>query len=242
MAEHIKPYSEEEEKKGQISKMFNNIAPYYDLLNRVLSLRMDVTWRRKGIATLKELQPKVILDMATGTADVALEIAKQLDPEKIIGMDISTEMLEVGRKKIKKQNLEGLIQLQEGDSENLPFQDNTFDAVTVAFGVRNYQNLKKGMLEMNRVLKPGGKIMILEFSQPTMFPFKQLYGFYFKYILPFVGKFTSKDPKAYKYLYESVQAFPNGKDFVKVMESTGYKFNECVPLTLGICSIYTGIK
>ncbi len=242
MAEHIKPYSESENKKGQISKMFNNIAPYYDLMNRVLSLRRDVTWRRKGIEKLKDINPQKVLDVATGTADVALEIANTLSPKQIIGVDISTEMLEVGRQKIRKKNLDGLIELREADSENLPFQDNTFDAVTVAFGVRNYENLKKGMSEMNRVLKPGGKIMILEFSQPTMFPFKQLYLFYFKNILPMIGKFTSKDPKAYKYLYESVQAFPNGKDFVKVMENTGYKFNECVPLTLGICSIYTGIK
>ncbi len=242
MAEHIKPYSEEESKKGQISKMFNNIAPYYDILNRVLSLRMDVTWRKKGIDTLKEIQPKKILDVATGTADVAIEMVNRLAPEQIIGVDISTQMLEVGRQKIKKKKLDNIIELREADSENLPFEDNTFDAISVAFGVRNYQNLHKGMKEMNRVLKPGGKIMVLEFSQPTMFPFKQLYLFYFKNILPLIGKFTSKDPKAYKYLYESVQAFPNGKDFVKVMESTGYKFNKCVPLTLGICSIYTGIK
>ncbi|MGK0388055.1 MAG: demethylmenaquinone methyltransferase/2-methoxy-6-polyprenyl-1,4-benzoquinol methylase [Maribacter sp.] len=242
MSEHIKPYSEEDSKKGQISKMFNNIAPYYDFLNRLLSLRMDVTWRRKAIAKLKADKPQMILDMATGTGDVALEAYKQLKPKQIIGMDISTEMLEVGKVKIKKKGLDKIIEMKEGDSENLPFEDNTFDAVTVAFGVRNYENLEKGMREMNRVLKPGGQLVVLEFSQPTIFPFKQLYLFYFKNILPLVGKLTSKDPKAYQYLYESVQAFPNGKDFVKVMDNTNYKNNEFVPLTLGICSIYTGRK
>ncbi len=242
MAEHVKPYSEAEGKKGQISKMFNNIAPYYDFLNRLLSLRMDVSWRRKAIDKLKAGNPKMILDVATGTADVAIEMTKRLSPDKIIGVDISTQMLEVGQQKIEKKSLDSIIELQEGDSENLPFEDNTFDAITVAFGVRNYENLEKGMREMNRVLKPGGQLMVLEFSQPTMFPFKQIYLFYFKNILPLVGKLTSKDPKAYQYLYESVQAFPNGKDFVKVMDNTGYKFNECVPLTLGICSIYTGKK
>ncbi len=222
--------------------MFNNIAPYYDTLNRVLSLGIDISWRKKAIQTLADKQPKKILDVATGTADVALETNRQLSPDKIIGIDISTEMLDVGRVKIKKKGLDEIIELQEGDSENLPFDDNTFDAVTVAFGVRNFENLKKGMAEMNRVLKPGGKLVVLEFSQPTMFPFKQIYHFYFKNILPLIGKVTSKDPKAYKYLYESVQSFPNGKDFVDVMEHTGYKFNKCVPLTLGICSIYTGEK
>lgn len=242
MAEHVKPYSETESKKGQISKMFNNIAPYYDFLNRFLSLRMDVLWRRKCINMLKPGNPKMILDVATGTGDVAIEATKRLSADKIIGIDISKEMLEVGKKKIKKKGLENIIELIEGDSENLPFQDNTFDAITVAFGVRNYENLEKGMKEMNRVLKPGGELMVLELSRPTLFPFKQLYSFYFKNILPLIGKLTSKDPKAYQYLYESVQAFPNGKDFVKVMDSTGYKFNKCVPLTLGICSIYTGKK
>ncbi len=242
VAEKVKPYSEEQGKKEQISKMFNNIAPYYDFLNRFLSLGIDTRWRKKGINILKESNPKYILDVATGTADVAIEMTKRLSPDKIIGVDISTEMLEIGRKKIKKKGLEHLIELKEGDSEKLPFEDNTFDAITVAFGVRNYENLAKGMKEMNRVLKPEGQLMVLEFSQPKMFPFKQLYHFYFKNILPFIGRFTSKDPKAYKYLYESVQAFPDGKDFVKVMEETGYKFNKCVPLTLGICSIYTGKK
>lgn len=242
MAEHIKPYSQEDSKKGQISKMFNNIAPYYDFLNRLLSLRMDVLWRRKAISMLKESNPKMILDMATGTGDVAIEASKQLNADKIIGMDISVEMLEIGKTKVKKKGLDGIIELKEGDSLNMPFEDNTFDAITVAFGVRNYENLKKGMEEMNRVLKPDGQLVVLEFSQPTLFPFKQLYLSYFKYILPMIGKLTSKDPKAYQYLYESVQAFPNGKDFVKVMENTGYRLNKFVPLTLGICSIYTGRK
>ncbi len=243
MAEHIKPYTEEGSKKEQISNMFDNIAPYYDFLNRLLSLGIDQSWRRKGIDKLKERNPKLVLDVATGTADLAIMTSKRLpDIEKIHGVDISAEMLEIGKKKIKSKQLDGIIELQQGDSLNLPFEDNTFDAVTVAFGVRNYENLEKGLRDMNRVLKPGGQVMILEFSQPHTFPFKQIFQFYFKNILPTVGKLTSKDPKAYKYLYESVQAFPDGKDFVNVMEKTGYRFNECVPLTLGICSIYTGIK
>jgi demethylmenaquinone methyltransferase/2-methoxy-6-polyprenyl-1,4-benzoquinol methylase len=242
VAENVKPYNQDEAKKAQVSKMFDNIAPYYDFLNRFLSLGIDVSWRRKMIRKLKGEGPKVLLDVATGTGDVAIEMTKQLSPERIVGLDLSHEMLEVGRKKIKNKKLDALIEMVQGDSENLPFEDNTFDAITVAFGVRNFETLEKGMQEMNRVLKPGGRLVVLEFSQPTVFPFKQLYHFYFKNVLPLIGRITSKDPKAYRYLYESVQAFPAGKDFVKIMEKTGYQNNECTPLTLGICSIYTGKK
>ena len=222
--------------------MFNRIAPYYDFLNRLLSLGIDTTWRKKAIRQLKADQPQVILDVATGTADVAMETARQLHPEKIVGIDISAKMLDIGRRKIKKEELSTIIELQEGDSENLPFPDNTFDAVTVAFGVRNFENLEKGLAEMNRVLKPGGKLVVLEFSRPTLFPFKQLFNGYFKYILPSIGRLTSKDPKAYRYLYESVQAFPDGQDFINFLQKTGYTDNQCKPLTLGICSLYWGRK
>lgn len=222
--------------------MFDRIAPYYDFLNRLLSLGIDTIWRKQAINLLRPDQPQRILDVATGTADVAIEAARRLAPEEIIGVDISVEMLEVGRKKVQRKGLGKIITLREGDSENLPFPDNTFDALTVAFGVRNFEDLEQGLREMQRVLKPGGKVVILEFSKPTIFPFRQLYHFYFKNILPFIGRFTSKDPKAYRYLYESVQAFPDGDQFLNILTQTGYKSNRCIPLTLGICSIYLGEK
>lgn len=238
----VKPYEETGSKKNQVSTMFNNIAPYYDLLNRVLTLGIDQQWRKKAMKQLKADNPKKILDVATGTADLALEVVKHVEAEKVIGIDISTDMLAIGRKKIEKKNLQHVITLEEGDSENLPFEDNTFDAITVAFGVRNFENLEKGLAEMLRVLKPDGKVIVLEFSKPTLFPFKQLFNFYFKYILPTIGKFTSKDPRAYKYLYESVQAFPDGKNFVAILERLGYQSTQFIPLSLGICSIYLGKK
>ena len=240
--QQVKPYDKEGSKKKQISRMFDNIAPYYDWLNRFLSLGIDKTWRKKAIHQLKKEQPQLILDVATGTADVALEISKQLQPKKIIGLDISAEMLAIGRKKVDKRGLNETIELVQGDSENLPFEDNTFDAITVAFGVRNFENLQKGLLEMNRVLKKDGTLVVLEFSKPRLFPFKQLFNGYFKYILPLIGRITSKDPKAYRYLYESVQAFPDDKDFIKVLEATAYRENKNIPLSLGICSIYVGKK
>lgn len=242
MAKTVKPYNEGESKKAQVSRMFNRIAPYYDFLNRLLSLGIDTIWRKKAIDQLKGLPNKIILDVATGTADVALETAKRLQPEKIIGIDISNEMLEIGRKKISKKGLETTIELQEGDSENLPFADNTFDAITVAFGVRNFENLEKGLGEMYRVLKSGGRLVVLEFSKPTVFPIKQIFNGYFRYILPQIGRLSSKDPRAYRYLYESVQSFPDGDDFLNILHKTGYKSNKCIPLTLGICSIYVGEK
>ncbi|MBL7791912.1 MAG: bifunctional demethylmenaquinone methyltransferase/2-methoxy-6-polyprenyl-1,4-benzoquinol methylase UbiE [Saprospiraceae bacterium] len=240
--QEIKPYDKTGSKKSQVSSMFNRIAPYYDLLNRLLSAGIDVIWRRKALKELSDHRPQYLLDVATGTADVAIEAARILKPAKIIGVDIAAEMLDIGRKKIKSRGLSPIIELQEADSENLPFPDNTFDAITVAFGVRNYENLEKGLADMNRVLKPGGKVVILEFSKPRVFPFKQLFNLYFKYMLPLIGRFTSKDPRAYSYLYESVQAFPDGQAFLDIMDKTGYTSNQCKPLTLGICSIYTGLK
>ncbi|HQU60934.1 MAG: bifunctional demethylmenaquinone methyltransferase/2-methoxy-6-polyprenyl-1,4-benzoquinol methylase UbiE [Phaeodactylibacter sp.] len=242
MPQEVKPYSQEDSKKTQVGRMFDGIAPYYDFLNRFLSLGIDTLWRKRAIRQLAGHQTEVLLDVATGTADLALEAARQLQPNRIVGLDLSNEMLEIGRSKVLRRHLDGLIELTQGDSENLPFEDNTFDAVTVAFGVRNFENLDKGLKEMRRVLKPGGKAVILEFSKPRLFPFKQLYNSYFRYILPTIGKLTSKDPKAYRYLYESVQAFPDGQDFINILEKTGYKSNRCIPLTLGICSIYTGEK
>lgn len=242
MSQVVKPYQQEGSKKTQVGKMFDNIAPYYDFLNRLLSLRMDVLWRRKAIKMIKNREAEYILDIATGTADLTVEISKQLNPKQIIGMDLSQEMLEVGRKKIAKKGLDTLIRLDQGDSENLQYADNSFDVATAAFGVRNFENLKAGLTEINRVLKKNGQIVVLEFSRPTIFPFKQLFNLYFKYILPLIGKVTSKDPKAYQYLYESVQAFPDGEDFLEVLRASGFNSNQCKKLSLGICSIYTGFK
>ncbi len=242
MSEIVKPYNQEDSKKEQVGKMFDNIAPYYDFLNRLLTLRIDVLWRRSAIKMIKNRNAKKIIDIATGTADLTVEINKQLKPDQIIGMDLSHEMLEVGRKKIAKKGLDNLIRLDQGDSENLQYADNSFDVATAAFGVRNFENLKAGLTEINRVLKKNGQIVVLEFSRPTIFPFKQLFNLYFKYVLPLIGKVTSKDPKAYQYLYESVQAFPDGEDFLAVLKESGFNSNKCKKLSLGICSIYTGFK
>ncbi len=242
MSEVVKPYQAGGSKKTQVGKMFDNIAPYYDFLNRLLTLRIDVLWRRKAIGMIKNKQAETILDVATGTADLTLEINKQLKPKQIIGMDLSSKMLEIGRKKVAKKGLNNLIRLDQGDSENLKYEDNTFDVATAAFGVRNFEDLNAGLKEINRVLKKNGQIVVLEFSRPTIFPFKQLFNLYFKYVLPLIGKVTSKDPKAYQYLYESVQAFPDGEDFLDVLKETGFNSNQCKKLSLGICSVYTGFK
>ncbi|MBK6265039.1 bifunctional demethylmenaquinone methyltransferase/2-methoxy-6-polyprenyl-1,4-benzoquinol methylase UbiE [Marivirga sp. S37H4] len=238
----VLPYKDKESgKKQQVADMFDNISPKYDFLNHFLSLGIDIRWRKKAIKLLKEIQPKSILDIATGTGDFAIE-SLSLNPEKVIGVDISEGMLDVGRKKLKKRKLDDRISLQSGDSENLPFADNMFDAIIVAFGVRNFENLEKGLAEMYRVLRPGGKVVILEFSKPKSFPFKQLYNFYFKNILPTIGKTISKDNSAYTYLPESVKSFPDGEIFVSKLDTLGFKKTECRPLTFGISSIYTGIK
>lgn len=238
----VLPYKEEQlGKKEQVARMFNNISRRYDMLNHLLSFGVDIIWRKKAIKMLKPYKPQLILDIATGTADFAIE-ALALNPQKVIGVDISEGMLAVGRKKIAKMGLQNKIELQTGDSEKLLFSDNKFDAIIVSFGVRNFENLEKGLEDMYRVLKPGGTTVIVEFSKPTVFPFKQLYNFYFKYILPLIGKIISKDNAAYSYLPESVQAFPYGDKFLEALKKTGYKNTACRPLTFGISSIYLGQK
>lgn len=238
----ITPYKNKSDaKKKQVADMFDSISSKYDFLNHFLSLGIDIQWRKKAINYLKKDKPKQILDIATGTGDLAIE-ALTLNPEKIIGVDISEGMLNVGREKMKRKGYDQVINMQSGDSENLHFDDNKFDSIIVAFGVRNFENLEKGLTEMNRVLKPGGKAVILEFSKPSIFPFKQLYNFYFRWILPKVGKLISKDNTAYSYLPESVKEFPYGKDFLRILDSIGFKNTECKPLTLGISSIYIGEK
>lgn len=239
----VTPYNKAEaSKKEQVEQMFDKIAPKYDLLNRVLSLGIDVWWRKRALGFLRTEQPQNVLDVATGTADVAIMAAKMLKPKSITGIDISNQMLDFGRVKIAKEGLESVITLETGDSENLRFDTGTFDAVTVAFGVRNFENLEKGLSEMNRVLRTNGRIVILEFSKPHLFPFKQLYNTYFKYVLPLIGRLTSRDVRAYTYLFESVQAFPEGEQFIQILSKTGYHQAKYVRLTLGICSIYTAIK
>lgn len=242
MSMTVNPYSREGSKKEQVSAMFDNIAGKYDFLNHFLSLGIDRVWRKRMVEKIKEEQPRKILDVATGTADSAIAIAKELTNAKVTGIDISPGMLAVGRTKIAEQSLIDRIELLDGDSENLQFEDATFDAVTVAFGVRNYENLRRGLEEMFRVLKPGGRIVVLEFSRPKVFPLAQLFNVYFKFILPLIGRLTSKDQRAYSYLYESVQAFPDGKDFEKELLAAGFKSTQCEALTFGICSLYLGRK
>lgn len=238
----VVPYKDKDQgKKEQVADMFNNISPKYDLLNHVLSMGIDILWRKKAVRMLKPFKPKVILDIASGTGDFALETSR-LKPEKIYGVDISEGMLEVGRKKVEARKLSHMIEMPVGDSENLQFEDNYFDAVTVAFGVRNYENLKLGLSEMFRVMKPGGHVVIIEFSQPTAFPVKQLYNFYSRAILPRIGKMISKDKAAYEYLPESVSVFPYGKQFLDIMNDVGFTETKAIPLTLGISSIYWGSK
>ncbi|MCE7993337.1 MAG: bifunctional demethylmenaquinone methyltransferase/2-methoxy-6-polyprenyl-1,4-benzoquinol methylase UbiE [Roseivirga sp.] len=238
----VVPYKEQQAgKKEQVAEMFNNISHRYDFLNHFLSLGIDILWRKKAIRLLKKDQPKQILDIATGTGDFAIE-ALALNPDKVIGVDISEGMLEQGKQKMKRKGLDHIIDMQMGDSEKLLFESNTFDAVIVSFGVRNFENLEKGLSDMFRVLKPGGKTVIIEFSRPRRFPMKQLYNFYFKSILPIIGKLVSKDQSAYTYLPESVEAFPDGKDFLTILEKVGFKSTECRPLTFGISSIYIGQK
>ena len=238
----VKPYVAPGSKKEQVTNMFDKIAPKYDLLNRVLSLGIDTIWRKKAIANLNSQDHRLILDVATGTADVAMEINKQLQPERIIGLDISSEMINYGNKKLKNKRLDEIISLEVGDSEAMRFDDGHFDATTCAFGVRNFGNLEKGLAEMYRVTRAGGKVVILEFSRPKVFPFKQLFNFYFKHILPRIGGSTSSDDKAYDYLYKSVQVFPDYENFADILENIGFRSIEWKPLSLGICTIYTGVK
>jgi demethylmenaquinone methyltransferase/2-methoxy-6-polyprenyl-1,4-benzoquinol methylase len=229
-------------KKEQVARMFDSISGRYDFLNRFLSLGIDKGWRRAAIKKVASHNPSSILDVATGTADLAIAAYRIAKPSEVIGVDISEGMLAEGRKKINKLGYEKIIDLRTGDSENLPFADNSFDAVTVGFGVRNFENLELGLSEIYRVLKPGGMIAVLEFSKPSVFPIKQIYNFYFKTILPFWGRFISGDKTAYTYLPESVQAFPDGIAFTEILSKL--QFNKPIQqkLTFGICSLYTAIK
>ena len=238
MENTVTPYEDgSRSKKEQVAEMFDSIAPSYDFLNHFLSMGIDIRWRRKAIKALAKYEPKVMLDIATGTGDFAVEALK-IDPETVIGLDISAGMLEVGKQKMKKRGVEDRVEMVLGDSEQLEFGDNTIDAVTVGFGVRNFENLEKGLSEIRRVLKPGKAAAILEPSIPRYFPMKQLFYVYFRGILPLIGRLVSKDSRAYTYLPESVKAFPNGTDFTDICKKVGFSKAIYQPLSLGICSMY----
>jgi len=228
-------------KKEQVRNMFNSIASDYDFLNHFLSIGVDRRWRKFTIDLIKKMKHDSILDVASGTADLAIRAAK-IHPKKIIGVDISDKMLEIGRKKIRSKNLEKLISLQNADSENLPFPNESFDIAMAAFGVRNFEDLNKGISEMFRVINSGGAIVVLEFSKPQKFPFKQIYFLYFQNILPFIGKIISKNKTAYSYLPESVSTFPSGTEFLRVLKKNGFINNHFHPLTMGVASVYMGKK
>ncbi len=221
--------------------LFDSIAYRYDLLNHLLSGGVDFYWRRRAVEHLVSLQPKVILDVATGTADFAIATLR-LHPERVVGVDIAEEMLRLGRVKLKKRNLDKLITLRSGEAESLPFENGSFDAAIVAFGARNFEHLEKGLSEMCRVLRKGGKIVVLEFSKPTVFPFKQLYFFYFRTVLPLIGKLISKHREAYDYLPESVMKFPAGSEFLEILQKVGFVSVKEERLTFGIATVYVGTK
>lgn len=239
----IVPFKDSEEsKKKQVEKMFDRIAFRYDFLNHFLSAGIDISWRKKTLRQLRPLEPKKILDVATGTGDMAILACRVLEPEKVTGIDLSEGMLEIGRQKVIKARLENKIELLKGDSETIMFPAGSFDAVTVAFGVRNFENLERGLNEINRVLRPGGKLVILECTKPKLPVIKNLYNFYLTRIAPFIGRIVSQNKNAYQYLNESVQKFPEGKQFVEILEKLGYKNASCKTLSLGISSIYCAEK
>ena len=242
MSIKVTPYKNSDlNKKEQVTKMFDTISNEYDGLNRVISFGIDVKWRNKVVALVGETYPNSILDIATGTGDLAINLVKT-KAEKIVGLDISEGMLNVGRKKITKKNLDQTITMMVGDSENLPFEDDTFDAITVAFGIRNFENLEKGLSEILRVLKPNGIFVILETSVPVKTPYKQGYKFYTKYVLPKIGKLFSKDQLAYSYLSESASVFPHGEVLNNILRKIGFINVNNRPQTFGVASIYTASK
>jgi demethylmenaquinone methyltransferase / 2-methoxy-6-polyprenyl-1,4-benzoquinol methylase len=241
--DHIIPYKDSgKTKKEQVAEMFDSIAGKYDFMNRFLSAGTDIGWRKKAIRLFKKDNPKVILDVATGTADMAIMTCKLLNPDKVIGIDISQQMLEIGVKKIEKEGFVDKIQLQQGDSETIKFAENTFDGVMAAFGVRNFENLENGLTEMLRVLKPGGQLVILEFSKPRRKAVRSLYNLYMGIVAPQVARWFRQNKDAYNYLSESSNAFPDRQDLVDILNKIGYSDTRFKSLSLGICCIYTGRK
>ena len=240
--ENVKPYNEEEKKSVQVERMFDNIAPAYDQLNHTLSWGIDKSWRKKAINWLKPFHPQRMMDVATGTGDFAIQACRVLNPKELIGTDISEGMMNVGRQKVKDAGLEGRISFAKEDCTTLSFPDKRFDAITVAFGVRNFEDLDKGLQEMHRVLDNGGKLVILELSEPEWFPMKQLYALYSKVVIPTLGKLLSKDRSAYTYLPQSIKAFPQGEIMKDIILKAGFKEAGFKRLTLGICTLYTATK
>ena len=245
MPTNVTPYSpvdhsvDGDSKRAQVERMFDNISPYYDVLNRVLSLGIDRQWRRKAVGLLPTQLGLHVLDMATGTADLAVEVLRQRPDARVTGIDVSQDMLSRGRTKLASLGLELSIRLESGAAERIDHPDHTFDAATVAFGVRNFEDTVGGLAEMRRVIRPGGKIIVLEFSQIRTFPAKQAFDLYFGRVLPAIGRAWSSDPRAYSYLYESVQAFPDGAEFAHLLELAGFVQPSWQALTLGICTVYT---
>lgn len=237
----VTPYNNQDSKKEQVAQMFDNIAFRYDFLNSLLSLGIHKGWRKKCIRLIADKSPKHLLDVATGTGDFAIA-AMKINPDSVIGIDISEGMMKFGRDKLAKLNLDKKITLLYGDAETCDLPTNSIDAITVGFGVRNFENLEKGLENMLRILKPGGQLCVLEFSYPRKFPIKQLYHFYFKYITPTIGKLFSKDTRAYSYLPESVKAFPDNERFTRILEKVGYKKASFKPLSFGIAAIYIAEK
>lgn len=240
--EYIKPYGNGGKKSEQVEQMFDNIAPAYDQLNHTLSLGIDKSWRRKAIDWLKPYRPQCIMDVATGTGDFAILACRELQPEHLVGTDISEGMMNVGREKVKKAGLSGKISFAREDCTSLSFADNSFDAITVAFGVRNFEDLDKGLSEMCRVLKPGGHLVILELTTPERFPMKQLFAVYSRLVIPTLGKLFSKDNSAYKYLPQTIKAFPQGEVMRGVISRAGFGEVRFRRLTFGICTLYTATK
>ena len=240
--ESVKPYNEDEKKSVQVERMFDNIAPAYDQLNHTLSWGIDKSWRKKAINWLKPFQPQRMMDVATGTGDFAIQACRVLNPKELIGTDISEGMMNVGRQKVKDAGLEGRISFAKEDCTALTFPDNRFDAITVAFGVRNFEDLDKGLKEMHRVLDDNGKLVILELSEPEWFPMKQLYAIYSKVVIPTLGKLLSKDRSAYTYLPQSIKAFPQGEIMREIILKAGFSKADFKRLTLGICTLYTATK
>ena len=240
--ESVKPYNEDEKKSVQVERMFDNIAPAYDQLNHTLSWGIDKSWRKKAINWLKPFQPQRMMDVATGTGDFAIQACRVLNPKELIGTDISEGMMNVGRQKVKDAGLEGRISFAKEDCTALTFPDNRFDAITVAFGVRNFEDLDKGLREIHRVLDTNGKLVILELSEPDWFPMKQLYALYSKVVIPTLGKLLSKDRSAYTYLPQSIKAFPQGEVMKEIILKAGFSEASFKRLTLGICTLYTATK
>lgn len=241
-SEKIVPYDSTENKGAQIEQMFDSIATHYDSLNRTMSMGLDISWRRNGLKLLGLKKPQEILDIATGTGDLAIMANQQLSPKKILGIDISEEMMKVGKQKVDKLNMSKVISFAKEDCLNLSFNNNTFDAAMVAFGVRNFEDLDKGLQEIHRVLKPGGQLMILELSSPRTFPMKQAYWFYSRLFIPTVGRFVSKSKEAYSYLPKSIEAFVQGKEMVEVLKKNGFLEVKYKTYTMGVCSMYLATK